>query len=178
MSLKVGERIRIESYKYGDRLHRLWKESTVLKIGEPLIVANCNAQVVEADGSERVYPGLAICLFSKVDWFHPVILFDSEERVEKYYVDIASPYEWDQVRKTVRYVDYDLDLIIQPDLSYVWVDQEEYERHASLYHYPESIQKRITAERIRLEQRVKQKQPPFSNDFARHWYRQCQSILK
>src|SRR5690606_19380837 len=128
--------------------HRLWKASTVLKTGEPLIVANHDAQVVEADGVEHVFPGLAICLFSKMDWFHPVILFDSKERVKKYYVDIASPYEWDERKKTLKYVDYDLDLIIQPDFSYVWVDQDEYQRNKVLYKYPESVIKRIAKERI------------------------------
>lgn len=178
MSLKVGDQIRIESYKHGDRFHRRWKTSTILKVGEPLVIANVDVQVVEADGTEHVFPDLAICFFSKVDWFHPVILFDSAAQVKQYYVDIASPYEWDECTKTLKYIDYDLDLIIQPDFSYEWIDQEEYQSNKVLYQYPALIEKRIAEEKLKLEQRVKKQQPPFSNEFARYWYHQSQSILK
>lgn len=178
MSLKVGDPIRIESYKYGNRFHRMWKESIVLKIDEPIIIANCDAQVVEADGDEHIFPGLAICLFSKIDWFHTVILFDLENQVNKFYVDIASPYQLDERKKILRYVDYDLDLIAHPDLSYTWVDQEEYQRHSILYQYPEPVKERIAKEQIRLERRIEHRQHPFSISFAQYWCYQYQLISK
>lgn len=172
MSLKIGEPIRIESYKYGNRFHRMWKKSIVLKHDEPIIVANYDAQVVEADGFEHVHFGLAICLFSKIDWFHTVILFDSDHQLKQFYVDIASPYQLDEQQKILKYVDYDLDLIVHPDFSYYWVDQEEYQRHSVLYQYPESIKKRIAEERVRLERRVDDRQIPFSFSFAHYWLQQ------
>ncbi len=176
MSLKVGEPIRIESYKHGNRFHRMWKESIVLKIDEPMIVANCDAQVVEATGDEHIFPGLVIGFFSKIDWFHTLILFDSEDRVDKFYVNIASPYQLDERTKILQYVDYDLDLILNPDCSYTWVDQEEYQLHSVLYQYPESVKKRIAKEQMRLERKIKHRQPPFTIPFAEYWRHQYRLI--
>lgn len=172
MSVQIGDRIRIESFKHGNRLHRIWKASTVLKLGEPIIVANHNPEVIEADETQHTYPGLAICLFSQIHWFHPVIIFDAKNRIEKFYIDIASPYQWDRQRRTIQYVDYDLDLIVQPDFSYVWVDEEEYEYHQTLYQYPNDVKRKIAEVKPQLEEKVENQEEPFTLAFAYYWSRQ------
>lgn len=177
MSLQIGDMIRIESYKYWNHLHRIWKASTVCKIGEPLIVANQDSVVVEANGFEHVFSGFAVCVFSKVDWFHTVMIFDEQDQLERFYINIASPYPWKH-EKTLQYTDFDLDLIVKPDFSYFWVDQEEYEEHKTLYRYPMSVQQKIKETQKELEQKILDHEEPFSLEFANHWYHQYRSLLK
>lgn len=177
MSLQIGDMIRIESYKYGNHLHRIWKASKVCKIGEPLIVANHHAVVIEADGSEHVFSGIAVCVFSQVNWFHPVMIFNEQDQLERFYIDIASPYRW-QHENTLQYTDFDLDLIVKPDFSYFWVDQEEYEEHKTLYRYPLSVQQKIEQTQKELEQKIIDHEKPFTLEFANHWYQQYQSLLQ
>lgn len=178
MLIRVGDCIRIESYKHPHQLHRIWKASTVLKLGEPLIVANYNPEVIESNGFLHTYPGLAICLFSKINWFHPVIIFDSAYQVDQFYVDIASPYQWDQVTRTLSYIDYDLDLIVKPDFSFDWTDEEEYEYHATLYQYPESVRRKVAGAKKQLVRMVENQDGCFSIAFADYWCHQYLSLMK
>ena len=74
-----GAVLRIESYKYGEHFHRMWKKSVVLKSGEPLIIANENVEVVEADGRKWRFPGLTIGCFHRTEWFHTLVVFGEDE---------------------------------------------------------------------------------------------------
>ncbi|WP_164491586.1 DUF402 domain-containing protein [Staphylospora marina] len=167
MNLKQGDTIRIESFKHGGTFHRAWKESVILRPEDPLILANHDAEVIEKDGRERIFPGLAVCHFSRRDWFHTVVLFDGEYRLKQYYCNIASPF-WLE-GKTLRYVDYDLDLVAEPDLTFRWLDEDEFSANRILYGYPDDLVRRIHDARNRLEERIRGREEPFGPGFAPFW---------
>ncbi|MGA9173391.1 MAG: DUF402 domain-containing protein [Thermoactinomyces sp.] len=169
---KKGDEIRIESLKYGNLIHRVWKKSVILQPGEHLILANYNAKVVEKNGVEWNFPGLAICLFSKRDWFHTVILYDDQFQLKEYYCNIASPYWWDEERNTLVYIDYDWDLIVKPNFQYQWVDGEEFEANRLIYGYPQTVVANVNRAKKELEDKVLRQEEPFTPDFAPFWYHQ------
>ncbi|SEN73309.1 DUF402 domain-containing protein [Lihuaxuella thermophila] len=177
MQLQSGEIVRIESYKHGKKIHRIWKESVILKHGEPLILANYNAQVVERDGKEWIFPGLSIVHFSSQQWFHTVLLYDEQFRLKNYYCNIASPYQFVDGRpKTLTYIDYDLDLIVEPDLGYRWVDEDEFRENSVRYRYPAGVIEQVKLARRQLVEAIHQREEPFTRDFAQTWYHQYLSL--
>lgn len=178
MHLKTGDIVRIESHKYRNRIHRIWKQSVILKVGEPLILANYNAQVIERDGKEWIFPGLAICCFSKHQWFHTVLLYDEKFQLKQYYCNMASPYEFDSNGYTLTYIDYDLDLIADPDLHYYWVDEDEFAHNSICYQYPASVIKQIRRAQSQLEEAIHRQEEPFTPEFATTWYHQYHSLNK
>jgi len=170
MALKPGDTIRIVSLKHGGSVHRIWKKSVILRTEEPMILANHHAEVVEKNGDEWIYPHLAICHFSKENWFHTVVVYDDQFQLKEFYTNLASPYWLDVNENTLYYVDYDLDLIVSPSFRMRWVDEDEYLQNSKLYGYPESVQAEIIKAREQLEERVHARREPFTPDFAPFWY--------
>jgi protein associated with RNAse G/E len=176
LKLEKGDLIRIESLKYGGRLHRIWKGSVVLRAGDPLVLANFNAEVVERDGKEWIFPGLAVCFFSATRWYHTVMLYDDTFHLKEYYCHIASPCRFDGKTKTLSFTDFDLDLIARPDLSFRWVDQDEFEANRIRYSYPKDVVSRIETAKKELERAIRRNEEPFAPEFAEFWYHQFLSL--
>ncbi|MBA4495460.1 DUF402 domain-containing protein [Paenactinomyces guangxiensis] len=176
MPFRKGDTIRIESWKHGNKVHKIWKESIILKNSDPLILANYNAQVTEGDGKKWISPGLAIAHFSGQRWFHTVLLYDEHFRLQSYYCNIASPYQYDSDKKTLTYIDYDLDLIVKPSLDYRWVDQEEFAENSVRNRYPVSVITKVKQAQQELVTLIHSREEPFSPGFAETWYHQYLSL--
>jgi hypothetical protein len=56
-----------------------------------LILANYHTQMVEKDGDVWETSKLAVCHFSKLDWFHTVVLCAEAFQLKRYDVDNATP---------------------------------------------------------------------------------------
>ncbi|WP_165875979.1 DUF402 domain-containing protein [Hazenella coriacea] len=176
--LTRGDVIQVLSMKHGNHFHRFWTESIVLQSGDPLIIANKDVVVLESGERELIFPNLSICYFSKRDWFNIVLIFDQQDRLEQYYCNMASPYQLDIQRRVISYIDYDLDLIIDPRFNYRWVDEDEFIKNQQMYHYPISIIEEVNKARLQLEQRVRLQEEPFTPTFATEWYHQYLSLKK
>ena len=70
----------------------------------------------------------------------------------------------------MRYIDYDLDIKVFPDMTYVLLDKDEYEEHKKLMDYPEVIDKILKANIELLQQMIHQKKGPFEPGFIDKWY--------
>ncbi|MDA8352858.1 MAG: DUF402 domain-containing protein [Firmicutes bacterium] len=165
--VRPGDRIRIESRKYDGGFHRSWLQSVVLKTQDPLLVANRDVQVTESDGSQWFTKGLAICQFHRDEWFNTIVLFDARGSY-RFYCNLASPYTWQQ--GVLVYTDFDLDLLVEADGSYRWLDREEFEQNRRLYSYPPQLVKRIREAALQLEERVRSGEAPFTPGFVRTGY--------
>lgn len=166
-----GAVIRIESYKHGERLHRIWKKSVVLEKGEPLIIANYNVEVVEADGREWIFPGLTIGRFHRAAWFHTLVLYGRDGN-HRFYTHIASPYRYRD--GVLSYIDYDLDLVIEKDGACRWVDREEFDQNRLRYSYPDETLKKIEEAVGCVDRLVRRGEEPFTSGWVNRWYHRFQ----
>lgn len=171
----VGSSIRIESYKHDRSLHRAWKQSVILDEKDPFIVANCGTEVTENDGKTWITSELAICQFHRAEWFHTIILFKDKSNYN-YYCNIASPYRID--KGILSYIDYDLDLVVDADGNFKWLDYDEFMENKVRYKYPASVLAEIEKAVTRLEERVQKRFDPFNSRFAHLWYHRFLSIQK
>lgn len=166
-TIQPGDILRIESRKHDGTFHRSWKRSVVLDTGEPLLLANKNVEVTESDGRKWVSEGLALCQFHRNRWFNTIVLY-SPSGSYRFYCNIASPCLLEGDR--LLYTDYDLDLLIESDLSHRWLDRDEYEKNRHRHGYPGEVTRRVAEAVAELETLVTEGREPFTSGFVQTGY--------
>ena len=162
-----GETIQIHSYKHNGHIHRIWEETTVLKGTNTVVIGgNDRTMVTESDGRTWITREPAICYYHSQYWFN--ILGMLREDGIHYYCNLSSPFVFDD--EALKYIDYDLDIKVFPDKTYVLLDEDEYEEHRKLMGYPDVIDKILKANMEKLIDWIRQKKGPFAPDFVDQWY--------
>ncbi len=167
MALPVeGETIQIHSYKHNGRIHRVWQETMILKGTKNIVIgANEKTLVTESDGRTWLTREPSICYFHAEHWFN-IICMLREDGVY-YYCNMSSPFVYDN--HALKYIDYDLDVKVFPDMSYTLLDEDEYEQHRKEMAYPEVIDKILKRNVTKLISWIQQRRGPFAPDFIEVW---------
>lgn len=140
MALHIGDKLQIQCYKHNGKIHRAWDEAVVLDVKKDYIVfGNRKTNVTEAEGSYWKTKEPAILYFFKDRWFNVIAQLKKDGIY--YYCNIATPFVIEE--KTIKYIDYDLDLRIFPNGSYKILDRLEYKYHKRIMHYSEELDKVI-----------------------------------
>lgn len=162
-----GEKIQIHSYKHNGRIHRVWDETTILKATKSIVIGgNDRTMVTESDGRTWITREPAICYFHTQYWFNVIGMIRQDGLY--YYCNISSPYVYDQT--ALKYIDYDLDIKIYPDMTFRLLDEDEYEQHRKEMNYPEVIDRILKHNLEKLIQFIRQRKEPFTPDFIDNWY--------
>lgn len=70
--------------------------------------------------------------FPKGEWYNLLYYFDQQDNnMEKLYINLATPYQWEAGQVT--YIDYDIDLILRGDHQLVIDDIDEWQARKPLY---------------------------------------------
>ncbi len=162
-----GSPIKIVSYKHDGQLHRTWQETTVLKATNSRIIgANDRTKVFESDGRTWVTREPAICFFYTKYWFN-IIGMLREDGIH-YYCNISSPFIYES--GAVKYIDYDLDIKVFPDMTYTLLDEDEYVLHSERMNYPEVLDRILWNNVSQLKQMIHQRKGPFAYEHVERWY--------
>lgn len=173
--VKVGDILKIQSYKHNGIVYKNWDDTIVLEINDKYIVcANNKTRVTEIDGRKWNTNELAIIFFYKDMWFNVIAQFKKDGIY--YYCNIETPYVIED--KTIKYIDYDIDLRIFPDDTYKVLDEREYEYHRSKMKYPDDIDKIVKYEIKNLINIYKSKKVPFDKDYLMKYYEIYKKIKK
>ena len=166
-NLKKGEILNIHSYKHNGKIHRSWDEALFIEENNGYAVfGNYKTLVTEADGRVWKTKEPAIMYFSKDNWFN--IIGQLKDNGIYYYCNIASPYVIEE--RTIKYIDYDLDLKVFPDGNYRILDQEEYRQHAREMGYSDELDKILKKQLDVLIDLAVKKGGPFDQNFTKKWY--------
>lgn len=161
-----GETIQIHSYKHNGKIHRVWQETMVLKGTRNIVIgANERTVVTESDGRTWLTREPSICYFHAEHWFN-IICMLREDGVY-YYCNISSPFIYDN--QSLKYIDYDLDVKVFPDMTYTILDEDEFEDHKQQMNYPEAIDLILHRNVEKLISWIKQRKGPFAPDFIEVW---------
>ena len=71
-------------------------------------------------------------------WYNVFRFRDPDLNLKRFYCNINMPPRFDG--QTLTYVDLDIDVLVEPDLSYRVLDLEDFEANARHYNYPVDIQ--------------------------------------
>lgn len=173
-NIKEGDILKIQCYKHNGQVYRNWDETLVLESNEKFIVcANDKARVTEIDGRKWTTKEPAILFYFKDKWYNIISQF--KKNGIYYYCNIATPYIIED--KTIKYIDYDLDLRVFPDGGYRILDCNEYNYHKKIMHYSDEIDDILKKELNYLIFLKKQNQGPFVPDTINEYYEIYQKIL-
>ena len=120
---EVGQTVEIHSYKHNSKIHRIWQETTILDVSDEVVIGAKNKTLVmEADGRTWYTREPAVCYFYSQYWFNVLCMLRKDGVY--FYCNLSSPFIYDQ--ETIKYIDYDLDVKVFPDLSYKILDEDEF----------------------------------------------------
>ena len=164
---RAGSTIEIQSYKHNGQLHRVWEQSLVLKGTDTVVIgANDKTQVTESDGRTWITREPAICYFHSKYWFNIIGMLRNDGIY--YYCNISSPFVYDS--EALKYIDYDLDVKVYPDMTYEILDIDEYNEHKKVMNYPDVLDNTLPKHIDYLLKWIRQGKDPFSPDFLDNWY--------
>lgn len=164
---KPGSVMQIQSYKHNGQIHRIWENSLVLKGTDTIVIgANDKTQVTESDGRTWITREPAISYFHAQYWFNIIGMIRDDGIY--YYCNMSSPFAYDA--EALKYIDYDLDVKVYPDMTYDLLDEDEYDEHKIQMNYPRVLDRILHNNVEYLLRCIRQRKGPFSPDFVDQWY--------
>lgn len=174
-NLKKGEILNIHSYKHNGKIHRSWDEALFIEENNGYAVfGNYKTLVTEADGRVWKTKEPAIMYFSKDNWFN--IIGQLKDNGIYYYCNIASPYVIED--RTIKYIDYDLDLRVFPDGGFRVLDKNEYKYHKKIMNYSNELDMILKKELSNLIDMKRHNVGPFAKGIVENYYLQYQKLKK
>lgn len=167
MNIKVGDKLKIECYKHNGYLDRTSDEAIVLDVNDKrIVVANEHTLLIEHDGKSHTTNEPAVLFFYTDKWYN--IIGQLKKKGLFYYCNIATPYIIDG--KTIKYIDYDLDLRVFPDGTYKVLDKNEYKYHKKIMGYSEILEKIVKKSLNELIDLKKNNEVPFKKEIIEGYY--------
>ena len=169
--LKIGDSVFVQSYKHNGSLHRTWSKAFVIDVRKDCyVVVTDHTWVVESDGRRWLTKEPAICFYYKNKWFNVISMV--RKAGIYYYCNVASPSIYDG--EAIKNIDYDLDVKVFPDGTYMVLDQNEFEYHTNIMSYPDDIKQICIDAKDELVEMVKNKRVPFEfsyiNDYILKYF--------
>ena len=170
----IGDRFIIHSYKHDGTIHRSWDEAILLEVNDNyLVFGNNKTKVIESDGRSWRTKEPAVMFFYKKKWYN--IIGQMKKNGIYYYCNMASPFIIEN--KTIKYIDYDLDLRVFPNGSFKILDRMEYKYHKKQMHYSNRLDFILKYELGNLIDMVRVREMPFDKDTINKYYEKYISIV-
>lgn len=170
MKLAKGMKTNIQSYKHDEQVHRIWRHTQIVDASDNLIVtAHKKTRVYEQTGRSWYTKEPAVCYFYNDRWYNIIVMF--KKGGIQYYCNIASPYIFDG--EGIKYIDYDLDVKLFSDGTYIILDRNEYEINAHSMEYGEKLREILEENLEFLVNEIENKKPPFNEEFVMAHYKKA-----
>lgn len=164
---ELGSLVYVQSFKHDGSLHRTWAKGFVIEANDERIVAVTNKTwVTESDGRKWFTKEPAICFYYPNYWFNIISMI--RKTGIYYYCNLASPSLYDG--EAIKNIDYDLDVKLYPDNSYVILDEDEYEQHSIKMNYSKEIMEIVENQMKVLIKMMENGDFPFSDEIINDYY--------
>ena len=169
--LKIGDSVFVQSYKHDGSLHRTWSKAIVIDVNDDFYaVVTDHSWVVEADRRRWLTKEPAICFYYRKKWFNIISMVRKSGIY--YYCNVATPSLYDG--EAIKNIDYDLDVKIFPDGTYLVLDENEFAYHCQKMNYPDKIQDICVKAKDELVNMAQKKIKPFQfsyiNDYILRYF--------
>ncbi len=170
---KPGDKIVVHSYKHDGSIHRIWTTANLVEQDDKkTIIANKRTKVIEHNGRFWFTREPSVTWFFKDRWFNVIGIL--REQGIYYYCNIASPFLIDD--EALKYIDYDLDIKVQPDGNYRILDRKEYNVHKQKLAYPNDLRDILEKELHILRTWIEKEEGPFQRDVIKAYYQKYQNL--
>lgn len=163
----MKKNIQIHSYKHDKQLHRVWDNVRTLEVQDNyMIVGNYRTRVIESNGRFWKTKEPAICFFYDDAWYNVIAMLKDDGIY--YYCNISSPFVYDE--EAIKYIDYDLDVRIDPEFNYKILDKEEYKKHAREMDYSEDLKFIVEKSLEDLINVIYDRSGPFNHEVIKKYF--------
>jgi len=136
--------VEVRVYKYNGLLHRTWPAELLRQEGSLIVLDAKFTDEVIHDLLGTIASGTHSLEYYWLDrWYNVFRFAEPDGTLRNYYCNVNVLPTFDG--ETLSYVDLDLDILVEPDLSYRILDVEDFERNAEDYGY--SVEVRANARR-------------------------------
>ena len=164
--MKKGEKYNIHGYKHNGKLYKTWDEAILLdETDEYYVFGNKNTKVSKIFGKSWYTKETAILFYFKNNWYN--VVAQLKKKGIYYYCNIASPVIIED--RTIKFIDYDLDLRVFPDNTYKILDKQEYEYHKRIMKYSKDLQQIIKFKLSELINKFNNREFPFDKEIIKKY---------
>lgn len=128
------------------------------------LLVPAQTDVIEANGETWSSTYDVVACFYAAKHYQVMIL--KKRTGWQYYCNSCAVAEIDQEHRQVRFVDLDLDLLVDAEGSMRIADRDEFADHAIAYGYPQALQDRVEQDLEELMRQVRQRRGVFSPHYA------------
>jgi protein associated with RNAse G/E len=163
-----GPPVQVDSRYYPGLLNKRWCSYLLANEPERLVAVRAHGSPVWFGPRDHWWtpPGAALEIYPRDSWFNIFYIFNPAGALDSYYLNIALPPVYSAGR--LSFVDLDLDLSANADLTCEVLDEDEFAEHAARWRYPATLQMRARATLDDLLCRVANRDPLFQ-EWERYW---------
>jgi uncharacterized protein len=156
----AGE-IVVSVKKYDGAEHRRWP-ARVAKTDGPLLVLDAVFdEEIQHDLLGTIASGTISTEYYWLDrWYNVFRFSDPDQKLKNFYCNINVPPRFDG--RVLSYIDLDIDVLVDADLSYKILDEDDFEENAKSYSYPKEVQAQARAALGELIALIESRSFPFN----------------
>lgn len=157
-----AEEIVVRSCKHDGRVHRSWPARVARREGSLIVLDAFFAEEVRHPLIGTIEAGTVSTEFFWTDRWYCVFRFQEPSgELLKFYCNINAPPTLES--GVLTFVDLDVDVLVQPDYSCEVLDEDEFERHAELYQYPDAYRSNVQEALDEIRLLIDNRQFPFDD---------------
>ena len=139
-----AELITVRVLKYDGAEYRRWNARVARRVGSLLVLEAEFEFDVQHPLLGDIQRGTRTIEYYWLDrWYNVFQFFAADGSTRLYYCNVNLPPKLED--DVLTYIDLDIDILVQPDLSYQVLDLEEFAANGGRYGYPEEIKRQAQA---------------------------------
>ena len=153
--------INVRVLKYDGTEHRRWPARIAKNDGPLLILDAAFEEEIQHDLLGTISSGTISTEYYWLDrWYNVFRFSDPDQSLKRFYCNINVPPQFDG--GVLSYIDLDIDVLVEPDLTYKILDEDDFEQNAKRYPYPADVQANARAALADLIQLIESGSFPFN----------------
>ena len=146
--------------KYDGHEYRRWPARVAKTEGSLIVLDAVFDQEIEHDLLGMIALGTISTEYYWLDrWYNIFRFSDHTGELKSFYCNVNTPPQFDG--EVLSYIDLDLDVLVEPDLTYKILDIEDFDQNAKRYHYSDEIQANARRALEELTRLIETKSFPF-----------------
>ncbi|HJU91938.1 MAG TPA: DUF402 domain-containing protein [Pyrinomonadaceae bacterium] len=147
--------------KYDGTEHRRWPARIAKTVGPLLILDAVFDEEIQHDLLGTIASGTISTEYYWLDRWYNVFRFSHpDQKLKSFYCNINVPPRFDG--RVLSYIDLDIDVLVESDLTYKILDEDDFEENAKRYPYPEEVQAQARAALVELIGLIESRSFPFN----------------
>jgi protein associated with RNAse G/E len=168
MTINAPDQITVRVLKYDGAEYRHWNARLARREGSLLVLdAEFDVDVRHQLLGEIKRGTRTIEYYWRDRWYNVFRFRNDDGQTRLFYCNVNTPPILEGNR--LSYIDLDIDILVQPDLSYQLLDLDEFEKHAELFGYDDDTRRQAHSAVEELAAMIETRQFPFSLDPARFY---------